>query len=89
MTGSNTRLRRYVQGSSDVNDGPRSECTNPTVPHNENKESRHLITVDDSMLGQGKANVKHEYSSTAMRRYLFLVVLFRVPLKSMLRCLLN
>ena len=51
----------------------------------ENNNSRHLITVLDSILGHEKAKGKREYSSTTVNMYLLRVLVGRGPLKSTFR----
>ena len=68
----------------DENEGALSECTNCGVPHKLKSFSSQLITVEEYMLGHGKANGNLEYSSIITSRYLLRDELGRGPLKSIL-----
>ena len=70
--------------SSLMRDVPLSEFMYPGVPKIAKSLVRHLITVLDSQSEQGKVNGNREYSSLTVNKYLFLDLLGRGPLKSML-----
>ena len=51
-------------------------------PESVNSSDRHLITVLVFISGQGKTNGKREYSAMTLKKYTFLLLEGRGPLKS-------
>ena len=70
----------------DKNEGALLECTNCGIPHKLKRFSRQLITVEEYMLGHGRANGNLEYLSIITSKYLLCNELGRGPLKSILIC---
>ena len=52
------------------------------MPNRENRVVKYLITDDVDISGKGNTNGNLEYSSTIVRKYLFLLLLGNCPLTS-------
>ena len=83
MATGNTSVSNILS-STDMKEGPRSECMKSGIPPNKNIASKHLMTISVDIFGQGKATGKRVYSSITVNKYLFLDADGKGPLRRLL-----